>query len=105
MQPEKSCPDRFRSSRGSRSAAWGGPGYGATGAGPGLAMDGVTAATMRSEGAAPRRAARYGALSLVLATLLGQGKAGSDRDCRVPQWAAGKLGRGWRGWREIRVPP
>ncbi|EDM13535.1 rCG21827, isoform CRA_a [Rattus norvegicus] len=35
-------------------------------------MDGVTAATMRSEGAAPRRAARYGALSLVLATLLGQ---------------------------------
>lgn len=68
-------------------------------------MDGVTAATMRSEGAAPRRAARYGALSLVLVTLLGQGKAGAGGDLRVPQWAVGKLGRGWRGWRGIRVPP
>lgn len=48
-------------------------------------MDGVTAATMRSEGAAPRRAARYGALSLVLATLLGQGKAGAGGDLQVPQ--------------------
>lgn len=47
-------------------------------------MDGVTAATMRFEGAAPRRAARYGALSLVLATLLGQGKAGAGEDRRVP---------------------
>lgn len=68
-------------------------------------MDGVTAATMRSEGAAPRRAARYGALSLVLVTLLGQGKAGAGGDLRVPQWAVGKLGRRWRGWRGIRVPP
>lgn len=48
-------------------------------------MDGVTAATMRFEGAAPRRAARYGVLSLVLATLLGQGKAGAGGDCRVPR--------------------
>lgn len=47
-------------------------------------MDGVTAATMRSEGAAPRRAALCGALSLVLAMLLGQGKAGAGRDLRVP---------------------
>ncbi|KAL6049734.1 hypothetical protein STEG23_021247 [Scotinomys teguina] len=36
-------------------------------------MGGVTAATMRSKGAAPEWAARYRVLSLVLAALLGQG--------------------------------
>ncbi|MEJ1282115.1 hypothetical protein NN561_013068 [Cricetulus griseus] len=72
LQPEKSCPDRLRSSRGSHSAGEGGPGYGAAGAGPGLAMGSVTAGTMRPEGAAPGWAARYRVLSLVLAALMGQ---------------------------------
>lgn len=85
LQPEKSCLDQRTSSCGSRSAAGGGPGHGAAGTGPGLAMGGVTATTMRSEGAAPGWAARYRALSLLLAALLGQGKADAVGDHRVPR--------------------
>lgn len=97
LQPEKSCLDQRTSSCGSRSAAGGGPGHGAAGAGPELAMGGVTATTMRFEGAAPGWAARYRALSLVLAALLGQGKADAVGDHRVPRGLRGSQVAGREG--------
>lgn len=60
-------------------------------------MGGVTATTMRFEGVAPGWAARYRALSLVLAALLGQGKADAVGDHRVPRGLRGSQGAGREG--------